>query len=58
MTSLWHPCQPLLVPFIPTKGADMTELVTRQHLSDLLELLPDLANERIMEQAWSDCIKE
>lgn len=29
-----------------------TESVTEQHLSDLLELLPDLADEQIMEQAW------
>ena len=29
-----------------------TESVTEQHLSDLLELLPDLADEKIMEQAW------
>ena len=29
-----------------------TELVTEQHLFELLELLPDLSDEKIMEQAW------
>jgi len=29
-----------------------TESVTEKHLSELLELLPDLADEKIMEQAW------
>ena len=29
-----------------------TESVTEEHLSELLELLPDLADEKIMEQAW------
>lgn len=29
-----------------------TESVTEQHLFELLELLPDLANKKIMEQAW------
>ena len=29
-----------------------TESVTQQHLIELLELLPDLANKEIMEQAW------
>ena len=29
-----------------------TESVTEEHLSELLELLPDLADEEIMEQAW------
>jgi plasmid stability protein len=29
-----------------------TESVTEQHLSKLLELLPDLADEKFMEQAW------
>ena len=29
-----------------------TESVTEQHLFELLELLPDLADKKIMEQAW------
>ena len=29
-----------------------TESVTEEHLSGLLELLPDLVDEKIMEQAW------
>ncbi len=29
-----------------------TESVTEQHLTGILELLPDLADEKIMEQAW------
>ncbi len=29
-----------------------TESVTEQHLFELQELLPDLANKKIMEQAW------
>lgn len=29
-----------------------TESVTEQHLFELLELLPDLSDEKIMEQAW------
>ena len=29
-----------------------TESVTEQHLIGILELLPDLADEKIMEQAW------
>jgi len=29
-----------------------TESVTEQHLLELLELLPDLADKKIMEQAW------
>ncbi|MEK6648979.1 MAG: antitoxin [Actinomycetota bacterium] len=29
-----------------------TESVTEQHLASLLELLPDLANEEVMENAW------
>lgn len=32
--------------------AASTESVTEKHLSELLELLPDLADEKIMEQAW------
>lgn len=29
-----------------------TESVTEQHLTSLLELLPDLSNEKVMENAW------
>ena len=29
-----------------------TESVTQQHFIELLELLPDLADKKIMEQAW------
>ena len=29
-----------------------TESVTQRHLIELLELLPDLADKKIMEQAW------
>lgn len=29
-----------------------TESVTQKHLIELLELLPDLADKKIMEQAW------
>ena len=29
-----------------------TDSVTERHLSSILELLPDLADEKIMEQAW------
>ena len=33
----------------------MAELVTRKHIVDLLELLPDLGDEKVMNQAWSEC---
>lgn len=29
-----------------------TESVTEQHLASILELLPDLANKEVMENAW------
>lgn len=35
----------------------MKDSVKEQHISGLLELLPDFADEKIMEQAWSGCVE-